>query len=316
MSKQASWIDDEGYFLAIRALGQHHRLEIDQARFEEIQTAWANLRHVVNLEEGWDAVIQNYLDLEKGLLDAAARHMVVSMYDYHNFQDIRLTFAVKLANLLSTCRAYLDHTPRHLNGLMPRQGETEAFRLATNREYDGRLGYQFMEALRNYSQHGGLPLHGASYDARRKEGDEAGMLQFSVATHVMVDRLRGDKAFKQSVLKSVTAEKLAAEPLVRDYIEGLSCIHMALRKLIQKRLEKWMQVIRGAIAEYLECSPDDSTLGLSAIKLGKRNEWLQTVPLVEDMLERVEILQKRNRSLQRLTSSFVSSAPRPAGKGG
>jgi hypothetical protein len=309
-----SRIDETGYFLAIRALGRHHRVEIDQARFDEIQTAWANLRHVVLLEETWDAVIQNYLDLEKGLLDAAARHMILSMYDYHNFQDIRLAFAVKLANLLSSCKAYLDHTPHHLNGLKPQLGETEAFRLATSREYDGRFGYRFMEALRNYSQHGGLPLHGASYDARRKEGEEEGMLQFSVATHVVVDKLRSDKAFKQSVLKDVTEEKLPAEPLVRDYIEGLSCIHMELRKLLNERVEGWMKVIRDAIAEFADGSPDGSTLGLNAMQMGKGNQWLQAVPLIEDMLERVEILQKRNRSLQKLTSSFVSSAPRPPKK--
>lgn len=110
--------------------------------------------------------------------------------------------------------------------------------MATNREYDGRSGYQIMEALRNYSQHGGLPLHGASYDARRKEGIEAGMLQFSVVTYVMVNRLREDMAFRQAILQDVTEEKLAAEPRIRDYIEGLSCIHMELRKLLQKRVER------------------------------------------------------------------------------
>lgn len=304
-----NWMDEKGYFLTRRVLGAPHRVEIDQSRFENIRDAWANLRHVVNLEEGWDGVIQNYLDLEKGLLDAAARHMIVSLFDYHNFQDIRLAFAVKLANLLSSCRAYLDHTPRHLNDLEPQSGETEAFKKATNREYDGRFGYQFMEALRNYSQHGGLPLHGASYDTRRKEGEEEGMLQYSVATHVMVDKLRGDKAFKQAVLNDVTEEKLPAEPLVRDYIEGLSCIHMELRELLKKRVEGWMKTVRDAIAEFGSSTPDSSTLGLCAMQLGEQNEWIETVPLVEDMLVRVEILQKRNRSLQRLTSSFVSSAP-------
>jgi hypothetical protein len=289
-------------------------MAIDETRFEEIQTAWANLRLVVNLEEAWDAVIQNYLALEKGLLNAAAEHMIVSMYDYHNFQDLRLAFAVKLSNLLSTCRAYLDHTPRHLNGLEPGQGETEAFRLATKREYDMRPGYQIMEALRNFSQHGGLPLHGATYDARRKEGNEAGMLQFSVATHLMVDRLRADKAFKRDVLKNVTEEKLAAEPLIRDYIEGLSCIHVDMRRLLQDRLQTWMKTIRDAIVDFRQSSSESSTIGLSAIHLGQGNVWLQTVPLIEDMLDRLTILQKRNRSLKSLTSSFVSSAPRPAQK--
>lgn len=303
--------DKTGYFLATRGLGLQHCVEIDQARFEEIQTAWSNLRHVVNLEEGWDAVIQNYLDLEKGLLDAAVRHMILSIVEYHNFQDVRLAFAVKLANLLSTCRAYLDHTPRHLNGLAPGCGEIEAFKLATNREYDARFGYKFMEALRNYSQHGGQPLHGASYDSRR---EEAGMLQFSVATHVIVDKLRADKAFKQSVLANVTEAKLPAEPLIRDYIEGLSCIHMELRKLLKESVDGSMKIVRDAIAEFLVDSPDASTLALCAMQVGANNEWLQTVPLVEDMLERVEILQKRNGALQRLSSSFVSSASRAVKK--
>ncbi|MBK6801643.1 hypothetical protein [Novosphingobium sp.] len=301
-----------GYFLAIRAIGRHHRVEIEQARFEKIQSAWANLCNVLDLEESWDAVIQNYLDLEKGMLDAAARHMILSIFDYHNFQDIRLQFAVKLANLLSSCRAYLDHTPRNLNSLEPRRGETGAFRLATNREYDQRFGYRFMEALRNYSQHGGLPLHGASYGTRRREGEDEGMLQFSVATHVLVDKLRGNKSFKQSVLENVTEEKLPAEPLVRAYIEGVSCVHMELRNLLHERVARWMKVIRDAIATFSEGSPDGNILGLCAMQLGEKNQWIQSVPLVEDMLQRLEILQKRNRSLEWLTRSFVSNAPRPA----
>lgn len=313
-----SWIDDEGHFLAIRALGKHHRLEIDQARFEEITTAWANLRHVVNLEEGWDAVVQNYVELEKGLLDAAATNMILSNLDYHNFQDTRLAFAVKLANLLSTCRAYLDHTPRHLNRLVPAGGDTDAFRLATNREYDARFGYRFMEALRNFAQHGGLPLHGTTYDARWKEdtAEGRGMLEFSVATNVMIEKLRGDQAFKQAILSDVNDKELAAEPLIRAYIEGLSMVHAELRELLRERVEAWMKTVRDAMAEFIETSGDPATsiIGLCAMQLAPRNEWKQAIPLVKDMLQRVEILQKRNRSLVNLTRRFVSSAPRPPKK--
>ena len=309
-----SCIDEEGYFLAIRALGRHHRVEIDQARFDEIAIAWANLRHVVNLEEGWDAIVQNYVELEKGLLDAAAANMILSNLDYHNFQDTRLAFAVKLTNLLSTCRAYLDHTPRHLNRLVPAGHDTDAFKLATNREYDARFGYRFMEALRNFAQHSGLPLHGTTYDARWKEdtADGSGMLEFSVATNVVIDKLRGDKAFKQAVLADVTEKELATEPLIRGYIEGLSMVHVELRERLKARIEDWMKTVRDAMAEFIETSGDPATsiIGLCAMQLAPRNEWKQTVPLVKDMLERLEMLQKRNRSLVNLTRRFVSSAPR------
>ncbi|GGD44406.1 hypothetical protein GRI62_10640 [Erythrobacter arachoides] len=302
------WIDEEGYFLAIRALGQHHRVEIDQARFEEIQTASANLQHILALEEQWAAVIQNYMELEKGLLEAALRHMVMADYEWQTLHDWQLSFAVRMANLLSSCRAYLDQTTHHLGSLKPDGGDATAFKEARSREYDTRLGYRFMEAMRNYSQHRGLPLHGSSYAISRQEPD---LLQYSVATSIDLSQLQGDDAFKQTVLAEISDEELSVEPLLRDYMAGLSAVHLKARNLLKERVAVWMEVIRGAIAQHVDSSPDGKTPGLSAIELGKRNAWLQTVHLGEDMLQRIEILQKRHRTLERVPSSFVSGAPRP-----
>ena len=306
-----SWIDEEGYFLVIRAFGKHHRVEIDQARFEEIKGASANLGHILALEEQWAAVIQNYMELEKGLLDAALRHMVIADYEWHTLHDLQLSFAVRLANLLSSCRAYLDQTAHHLGSLKPDEGDPTAFKDARSHEYDTRMGYRFMEAMRNYSQHRGLPLHGSSYAISHQEPD---LLQYSVATNIDVEQLKGDDAFKQTVLAEISEEKLSVEPLIRDYLAGLNAAHLKVRKLLQVRVAAWIEVIRGAIAEHVDSSPYGKTPGLCAMQLGKRNEWLQTVNLGEDMMQRVKILQKRHGTLERVPSSFVSGAPRPAKK--
>jgi hypothetical protein len=71
-----------------------------------------------------------------------------------------------------------------------------------------------------------------------------------------------------------------------------------------------MILIRGAIGQYVDSSPERKKPGLHAMQMGKGNEWLQRVHLWEDMLERVEILQRRHGSLERVPSSFVSGAPR------
>ncbi|MFT5329137.1 MAG: hypothetical protein ACI9KA_000214 [Parasphingorhabdus sp.] len=307
-----SWMDEEGYFLAIRALGKHHRVEIDQTRFEEIQKASTNLHHVLYIEEQWAAVIHNYFDLEKGLLEAALRHMIMTDYELHSLNDLQLSFAVRLANLLSSCRAYLDQTNRHLGCLEPNCGDAEAFKNARSHEYDTRFGYRFMEAMRNYSQHRGLPLHGSSYGIKSQEPN---LLEYYVATDIDMDELKGDGAFKQTILEEITDKKLSAEPLVREYIAGLSTIHIGLRKLLTERVADWVEMVRGAIAQHVDTSPDrKSTPGLCAIQLGKGDEWLQAVSLGENMLQRVEILQRRHGSLERVPSSFVSGAPRPARK--
>lgn len=306
-----NFIDEEGYFLAIRALGRHHRIQIDQARFEVIQRASANLGHILALEEQWAAVIQNYMELEKGLLDAALRHMIIADYEWHTLHDLQLSFAVRLANLLSSCRAYHDQTAHNLGSLKPDEGDTKAFKDARSHEYDARLGYRFMEAMRNYSQHRGLPLHGSSYAISRQEPD---LLQYSVATSIDVEQLKGDAAFKQTVLAEISEKKLSVEPLIRDYMAGLSAVHLKVRKLLQERVPAWMNVIRGAISQHVDSSPDGKKPGLCAMQLGEGSEWLQTVHLGEDMMQRVEILQKRHGTLERVPSSFVSGASRPAKK--
>lgn len=301
--------NEEGYYLAIKALGRHNRVEIDQATFEDIREAQVNLRHILDLEEQWVAVIQNYFVLEKGLLEAAVYHMVITDYERHSLDDRQLNFAVTLANLLSSCRAYLDQTIQHLGSLKPNYDDARAFSDARSHEYDTRFGYRFMEAMRNYSQHNGLPLHGSSYGVSSKE---RGLLEYYVGTIIDVDQLRNDKNFKKTVLDEITEQKLSAEPLIREYIAGLSAVHTRLRELLKERVDGWMQLIRSAIAQYIDSSPDGKgTPGLCAMQLGKGDTWLQTAYLSEEMMQRVEILQKRHGSLEHVPRSFVSGAPRP-----
>ena len=301
-------MNEEGYFLAVRPIGKHHTVEIDQARFDEIENASKNLGHVLNLEEQWAAVIQNYLDLEEGLLVAAARHMIVTDFEWNSLNDLQLRFAVRLANLLSSCRAYLDQTCKNLRHLNPYSGDAEAFAETRSHEYDSRFGYRFMEAMRNHSQHRGLPLHGSSYGIKAREPN---LLEYFVATDIDLDQLREDTDFKQSVLREVSEKRLSADPLVREYIAGLSAVHIGLRQRLEKRVADWMELIRGAIAQHVETSPDGKTTsGLYAMQLGKGNERLKTVHLGENKLQRIETLQRRHGSLERVPSSFVSGAPR------
>src|SRR3546814_9673570 len=92
--------------------------------------------------------------------------MVLKHESYHEFQQIRLGFSRRLSSLLQSCRSYLDHTPHHLNKLES-HAFADPFKKLTNTAYDGHFGCRFMEALRNYAQHRGLPLHGASLEDRK-----------------------------------------------------------------------------------------------------------------------------------------------------
>lgn len=296
------------YFLTIRAMGNQPMVKIDESEFEKIRIASTNLRHILDIEEQWAALVENYFDLERSLLEAAARHMIMPDVDWHAFHDAQLRFAVKLANLLSTCRAYLDQTDRHLKMLAPMRNDRPAFEAARKNQYDGRFAYRFMEALRNVSQHSGLPLHGTSYGIQRDDGDQ---LAFWVATTIDLDELRSDSKFKSNVLEGVSEASLSAEPLIREYVAGLSTIHMAVRAKLAERVDGWKGVIRDAISKFSEGADiSDQPPGLCAMQTGSDGDWTQQVHLGEQKLQRIEMLQKRHRSLERVSESFVSGAKR------
>jgi hypothetical protein len=165
-----------------------------------------------------------------------------------------------------------------------------------------------MEALRAYAQHRGLRIHGTRYDSAWVEGGDDGLLRFSVSTNVDLDRLRKDEKFKSSVIKGVQDRKLDAEPLVRDYLEGLSTVHVSTRKLVDEVFETSSSLVRNAISEFAASSPDGDVLGLNAIKLKQPHTWTQQVPLFDDMIQLIERLRRHNRPMVNLKKRFVTSA--------
>jgi hypothetical protein len=299
------------YFLAYNAIGKPFRLPISERRFEALSQAWSNLKHFAHVEEEWDAVVRNYVELEKTLLEAALRDMVVSDKDYFSFQEARLQFSVRLSNLLASCRAYLDHTPHHLGLIMPPHPYGAQFKDLTHAEYDGRFGYRFMEELRDYAQHRGLPIHSTQYSSAWVEGGERGMLSHSVSTHITLDILRKDKKFKRSIINDMTDERLHSEPLVRDYLEGLSAVHVALRKLIDPPFKEASETVRSALAEFATASPTDDLIGLHAIQLNPPRTWVRQVPLFEELIQVTEKLRRKNRPMVNLSRRFVTSSTEP-----
>lgn len=68
---------------------------------------------------------------------------------------------------------------------------------ALSAEYDARLGYRFMEALRKHAQHRGVSVSGVRFNRRT---DAAGRLLISVEPYVELEDLRASPKFKRSVL--------------------------------------------------------------------------------------------------------------------
>jgi len=141
-------------------LGSKHFLPISEEVFKSVRDARARSIRAVEIEEKLDMVLQNYIEYEHELLQITLRNALFATGGWFEFRDIIHDINRRLANLLSTTRLYLDHLRHDAGPLFDAAGsDAKALSAITSEEYDGRLGYRVMEALRNYVQHRGLPLH-------------------------------------------------------------------------------------------------------------------------------------------------------------
>lgn len=298
------------YYLFKAVLGNHPKIEITQERYDVILSSWATIIFMNDIEEQWDCVIQNYVELEQEMLKEAVNSMILLMEHYDQFSDIRLGFARRLSNFLSSSRAYLDFTPK----LLKRSGRIDimdTFKLKTSEIYEQNFGYRLMEALRNYSQHAGQPVHGAGMNASWIEDEEtnerAGLLRHTVQANISVEKLRADSTFKKLVLNDIDKDTktLNLAPPLRQYLEGLGAVHDTLRTELKAEFETAKETIKSAISEYAKVN-SDNVIGLSAAKfdsqilIDKQNVFVE-------LIQRTARLQIKNGTLKNYQKRYVSS---------
>lgn len=285
-------------------------LELAESDFNGLIFSWRGLAAVANIEDLWEIIVQNYVDLESNFMKSALHSMVRDDGDHGFGQDERLKVARILSNLLSSCRSYLYQVPRHLAAANS-EGAVTAFRDMTHREYDSCPSYAFMEALRNHAQHYGLPLHGTTIGGRwsfieTEHGLEKGSHRFSASATITLDRLRSDPDFKKSVLAQFQSQdSLDIVRLTREYIEALSRIHEDLRQEMSESVAGWKSKVRTVLARYAKeagCRPHFVMIGEFL-----KNEPGRGVQIFEDLLVRVEQMVRRNRPLVNLPRRYVTT---------
>ena len=310
-------VEPMGYYLWKAVLGRTPKESITRIEYDRLLTSWTTLGVIASIEEEWDSLIQNYVELELELIRSAMNTMVLSHHDYHEANQTRLGFSRRLSNLLHSCKSYIDHTPHHLKKLTT-TGLEAAFKTATGATYDASASYRFMEALRNYAQHRGLPLHGATFDSRwtgsfTNDAQDKGLLRHSSYATINLAKIRADGKFKASVLNELASspDQLDVSILVREYIEGLAQVHEKVRSSFKSELDDASDAIRTAIARYAAVNGGD-VIGLSVAKFDDAKGTVTAYQnIFVDLPDRIQRLKQRNRNLVNLRLRYVSSEITP-----
>lgn len=295
------------YCLKVWGIGKIPEIEIDSDRYDALQDARNVLSGALAIEEKYDLLFSNYLELEKEALNYATECMVKGSLGYDGFAMARQSINRRIVNLLTSTRLYIDHIQQNIKLCIEKDSEFDV-KSSMSAQYDENFSYRFMEALRNYVQHCGLAIHSVSTPTRWTSQDDDGELEFGLNVFSHRERLEESKKFKATTLKEMP-EKVEIIRTSRSYVSSISTVHSEIRNTIKLNVTKARQTIQLGIDEYKAVN-EGCAIGLKALKYENAGCPKNIVDEFPVLLEwddsRIE-LESKNCEINNLEKRYVSS---------
>lgn len=297
-------------YILKRLVGKQIEVEINKEEFDKIKHARECLLNAFSIEEKYELLLSNYLDLEKECLNLNCEFMIKNLTGYPDYFDILLALNKRIVNLLTSARLYIDQVHSHAKACLPQEDENiQKIDLLFNVEYDKFFEYRFMEALRNFVQHHALAVHSAPLDSRWTSYSDTGEHIHFIKVLFLKSKVISDKNFKTKI-KVEMPDKVELIYTSRVYIESISDIHCNVRSILNDVIAESRNIIKQYINTYSLVNVQN-TLGLSAICINDElpnNKIVDEVPLLLEWDDiRLNLVQK-NQRLTNLKRSVVSSS--------
>jgi hypothetical protein len=287
---------------------EHFADELTQDEFHQAIRAADIIAEYTEAEETFRAVLENYGELEVALLTIAQENTILGHIGHGRAMRHRLLLDRRFANLLSSCRLYVDYAlSTEIHSRNP--DGRERVKTATNREYDTRLGYRVMEALRNYVQHRGFPLQGLTYQESAVGPIEDGISETYIKPQLALDKLRQGAGFKRAVFEEMEGLKPPGDvrQWTREYVDGLRHVHQVLIQQVGAEIDS-------AIATYLKvCRRFAGRIASEDVivryeQRDENNKSLDRHSFTTEIVEHTISMKLENRYRTDVSRQFVTNA--------
>jgi hypothetical protein len=143
----------------------------------------------------------------------------------------------RMANLLSSARLYVEQVPKDLAAIYGKSSRQPGDFRHSCAQQRASFAYRAMNALRDYAQHSGIPVHDVLHRLTREGTAPGSLLRAGLHLFVDVQRLADDPKFDQRVLDELKRQAnrygcVGLTPWGPEYREKLCKVHESLRDRI------------------------------------------------------------------------------------
>jgi hypothetical protein len=206
-------------FKIIRPLGSTEGAEYRRAvqHLSDFQTARTLLPMIqAELSDFRQAIGRVTAALAEGTLDAL-------------HEQLSLDSNRHLLSYLASVRTYLDHTERRLKREYGHSGPFAKFKQARSAAYDQSFAYRFLDQLRNYGQHCGLPIGHVELHSTIDVADGQRRRRAAFGFDPRDLLARGGDTWKKNVRTELSAMTgvLEVDPILEEMASQLAVIEAA-----------------------------------------------------------------------------------------
>jgi hypothetical protein len=298
------------YILRKMVLAQVPTVEIAKSEYDSVKPARAVINELIAIEEKFDAVMENYVELEQTVHNLGIRELAFVDIHYEELVAPLNLVSRRVSNLLSSTRTYRDALPQHAARLLGKNHPAVQPLKGLSRDNPGHpMAYRQMEAARNYAQHVGPPISNVTF-RRHKDLDEQKKttgFSFSVVPHMDADAISKTRDMAPDLRASLKAlgEDVNPMPIIRKYIEHIGTIHVGLRETVKEMEVKSESVMRDLLKRYAAVAPEEKLMGVAACFQNPNGSFANPEYLVEQRLDYFTYLRIKHLTAANLSMRYV-----------
>jgi len=288
--------------------GEFSELEITEENYYEIKISLNALSAARSIEEKYDVLIENYIQLEQDISAICARSMIRRVRGYSDIADIIRKLNVRVSTLLSAAKMYTDHLYFDITAISKVEKTSEKFvkKLIKKRRDEDRY-FRLVEGIRNYSQHCSMPVSSITLGGQWHEaGDKAkGTCGYTMKIYTSKNDLSGIRELRKNTLGEFD-EQIDLKFALGRYFSALGDIHIQTREHIEQSIDECRSTVEEWMKKYSQFMDSQQLLDISAIRV-ENNKIEEEVHVHLNWDDVRRSLVDQNKGLSDLSVRYIST---------